>query len=240
MGSIWLRLATEERMQNANLSQEISEEPGSRIPDMSTQLSPEPGFVPASIIERAAQRLDWTNPSGMQHSTPRGLEETTNQRPDPPRIAWASWLRSSRSGGPRLLLISRLYVSVLVVVVAGTGIFLLTHSADEKATSKSALATEVPAKTSEVRGLAIMPPAAGRAQSATLLQAVVRSAEREDEGSRFIERHFVRHRNTLIFLNYDGLGHTTPIQPADHSISNFETGNVRTDCGYNACNFTSG
>ena len=170
MGSIWLRLATEERMQNANLSQEISEEPGSRIPDMSTQLSPEPGFVPASIIERAAQRLDWTNPSGMQHSTPRGLEETTNQRPDPPRIAWASWLRSSRSGGPRLLLISRLYVSVLVVVVAGTGIFLLTHSADEKATSKSALATEVPAKTSEVRGLAIMPPAAGRAQSATLAE----------------------------------------------------------------------
>ena len=149
MGSIWLRLATEERMQNANLSQEISEEPGSRIPDMSTQLSPEPGFVPASIIERAAQRLDWTNPSGMQHSTPRGLEETTNQRPDPPRIAWASWLRSSRSGGPRLLLISRLYVSVLVVVVAGTGIFLLTHSAGEKATAESARATERSAEASE-------------------------------------------------------------------------------------------
>jgi hypothetical protein len=162
-------------MQNANLSQERSEEQGSRIPDMPPQRSAEPGSASASTIERAAQRLDWTIAFGMPHDTPRGLEETTKQqpRPGPSRIARASRLRSSRAGGLRVLLTSRLCLaSVLVAAAAGTGIFLLTHSAGEKATAESALATEAPAKankpTSLIRGLAAMPPAAGTARSATL------------------------------------------------------------------------
>jgi len=160
-------------MQKANPPQARSEEQGSRIPVTPPQRSAKPAFAPASTIERAAQRLDWTSAFGMRHNTPRVLEETTNQQPwaDPPRIAWASWLRFGNAGGPRLRLISRLCLaSVLVAVAAGTGIFLLTHSADEKATAGSA--TEAPAKASEatslVRGLAIVPPAAGTAQSATV------------------------------------------------------------------------
>ena len=162
-------------MQNANLTQNISEEQASRIPDMPPQRNAKPGFAPASIIEHAAQRLDWTIAFGMRHNTPRGLQETSNQqpRPDPPRVAQASWLRSSRAGGPRLLLISCLCLaSVLVAAAAGTGVFLLTHSAGEKVTAKSALATDAPAKASEatslIRGLAMMSPAAGTAQSDTL------------------------------------------------------------------------
>ena len=151
-------------MQNPNHSHEISEEPGSRIPDTSRQRSPGPGLARASIIERAAQRLDWTIPSGMPHGTPRGL---------------------SRGGGPRLSLIFGLYVSVLVVAAAGTGIFLLTHSTEEKAASKGALVTEAPAKVSEAtslsRGLAIVPPAAGAAQSATQAEPAPRPAASSSE-----------------------------------------------------------
>ena len=142
---------------------------------MPSQRRATPGFAPASTIERAAQRLDWTIAFGMRHNSPRDLEETTNQQPrrESPRIARALRLRSSRAGGPRRLLISRLCLaSVLVTAVAGTGIFLLTRSAGEKATSKSALATEASVKpsavTSLIRGLAMMPPASGTAQSATL------------------------------------------------------------------------
>jgi hypothetical protein len=160
-------------MQNANLSQETSEEQGSRIPDTPPQRSAKPAFAPATTIERAAQRLDWTIAFGIRHDTPRGREETTSQHPDPARIARASWLRSSRAREPRLLLISRLCLAfVLVAAAAGTGIFLLTHSADERATAESALATQAPAKDSEatslIRGLAMMPPTAGTAQSTTL------------------------------------------------------------------------
>ena len=112
----------------------------------------------------------------MRHNTLRGLEETTSQqpRPDPSRIARASRLRSCRAGGRRLLLPSRLYLASAVVAAAaaGTGIFWLAHSAGEKATAKNALATETPAKASEatslIRGLAMMPPAASTAQTATL------------------------------------------------------------------------
>ena len=168
-------IGTEECMQNANLSQQPSEEQGSRIPDTPPQPSAKPAFAPASTIERAAQRLDWTIAFGMRHNTPPVLEETTNQQPRPntPRIAWASWLTSSRARGPRLLLISRLCLaSVLITAAAGTGILLFTHSAGEKATAESALETEASAKASEatslIRGLAIMPPAAGTAQNATL------------------------------------------------------------------------
>jgi hypothetical protein len=174
-------------MQNADLSQNTSEAQGSRIPD-TPQRSAKPAFAEASTIERAAQRLDWTVAFGTRHSTPFVLEETTNQqpRPDPPRISWVSWLRSSCARGPRLLLISRLCLaSVLITAAAGTGIFLLTHSASEKATTESALETEPPAKASEatslIRGLAMMPPAAGTAQSVTLAGPVPIPAAPERE-----------------------------------------------------------
>jgi hypothetical protein len=145
------------------------------IRDVPPQRSVKPMPAPASTIERAAQRLDWTIAFGPRHNTPRGLEETMNQqpRPDPPRIARASWLRSRGVGEHRLLSISRLCLaSVIIGAAAGTGIFLLTHSAGEKATGKSTLASEASANASRtislVRGLAMIPPVAGTAQSATL------------------------------------------------------------------------
>lgn len=50
------------------------------IPDV-PQRSPMPELAPASMIERAAQRLDWTIAFGTRHNTPHGLEETANQQP---------------------------------------------------------------------------------------------------------------------------------------------------------------
>src|SRR5260370_9806502 len=145
------------------------EEQGGMIPEMPSQRSAKPGFAPSSIIERAAQHLDWTIAFGIRHNSLRGFEETTIQQPraDPPRIARASRLRSSRAGRLRLLLTSRFCLaSVVVAAATGTGIFLLMHSAGEKATAKSALATEAPAKASEapslIRGLAMMPPPPAR------------------------------------------------------------------------------
>ena len=175
MGPIWSRvLATEERMHNANPSQKRSEEQGSRIPERPAQQSARQGFAPASIIERAAQRLDSTIAFGIRHSTPHGPEEITHERPRPgSRIARASRLGSRGPGGRRLRLISRFYLaSVLVGAAACAGIFLLTHSVDEKATAERARATNLPAKATEatslIRGLAVMPPAVGTAQSASL------------------------------------------------------------------------
>src|SRR5271168_2629396 len=107
----------------------------------------------------------------MRHNSLRGLEGTANQqpRPDPPRIARASRLKSTRAGRRRLLLC---LASVVAAAATVPGIFLLTHSAGEKATAKSALATEAPAKASEatslIRGLTMMPSAASTAQTATL------------------------------------------------------------------------
>ena len=155
-------LATEERMQNANPSRETSEEQGSRIPETPAQRIPKLGFAPAGLIERAAQRLDWTIAFGMRHDAPLGLEGTTHQqlRPDPPPVERALPRRSSRTGMPRLLSVSGLCLaSVLVAAAAGSGIFLLAHSAAEKATAEGA--TDAPAKagkaTSLIRGLAIVP-----------------------------------------------------------------------------------
>jgi hypothetical protein len=57
------------------------------IPEMPSQRNVKPGFAPSSIIERAAQHLDWTVAFGMRHDTLRGLEETPSQRPLPdPRV----------------------------------------------------------------------------------------------------------------------------------------------------------
>ena len=169
MGPIRSRvLATEERKQNANPPHKKSEEQGSRIPERPAQQSATLGFAPASIIERAAQRLDWTI------AFPHGPEEITNERPRPgSRIARASRLGSRGPGGLRLRLISRLYLAfVLVGAAVCAGIFLLTHSVNEKATAERVPATNIPAKTTEatslIRGLAVMPPAVGTAQSALL------------------------------------------------------------------------
>src|SRR5260370_10483092 len=119
------------------------------IPEMPPQGNARPGFALSSIIERAAQHLDWTVAFGMRHNTLRGLEETTSQqpRPDPPRIARASRLRSSRAGGHRLLLTSRLcFASVVVAAAAaGTGIFFLSHSSGAQAAAENALATNAAA-----------------------------------------------------------------------------------------------
>ena len=163
-------------MSNATLSGETSEEQGSKIPGTPPQRDAKPGVAPPSTIERAAQHLDWTIAFGRRHNTPRGLEEITNQqcRPDRSRIVRASWLRSGRAGGSGLLPISGLCVAAaLVAAAAGTGIFLLAHFAGEKAASESAPATEAAAKASQatslIRGLPIVPPAAGTAQSATTL-----------------------------------------------------------------------
>ena len=145
------------------------------IPEIPPQRSAKPGFAPSSIIVRAAQHLDWTIAFGVRDNTSDGLEETTNQqpRPDPPGITRAARLRFGGAGRYRLRLTSLLCLaSVVVAAAAGTGIFLLTHAADEKVTAKRAAATEAPTKASEdrslIRGMAVMPPAATTAQTATL------------------------------------------------------------------------
>jgi len=161
-------------MHNANPPQKRSEEQGSRIPERPAQQSARQGFAPASIIERAAQRLDSTIAFGIRHSTPHGPEEITHERPRPgSRIARASRLGSRGPRGLRLRLISRLYLaSVLVGAAACAGFFLLTHSVDEKATAERARATDLPTQATEatylIRGLAVMPPAVGTAQSDSL------------------------------------------------------------------------
>lgn len=145
------------------------------IPEMPPQRSAKPGLAPSSLIERAAQHLDWTIAFGTRHNSVRGLEETTNQqsRPDPQGMARAPRPGSSGAGRYRLLSTSRLCLaSVVVLAGAGTGVFLLTHGADEKATAIRALATEAPARASEptslIRGMAMMPPAASTAPTAAL------------------------------------------------------------------------
>ena len=140
-----------------------------RIPDAPLQGSVEPGFARGSTIERAAQRLDWTPDFGMRHNSLRGFEGIRNQRsqPDPAR---APRLRFGHVGPPRLSLILRVIIASVLTAAAGTGIFLLTHSAEKKATAESERATEAPAKgpqNTSIGGQAMTPPAAGAAQSGT-------------------------------------------------------------------------
>ena len=120
------RLTIEVRMQNANLSQEMPQEERSRtIPD-TPRRSAELSVVPADIIERAAQRLDWTIAFGMRHNTPH-LEGTTNElSQSDPRVRWTSRLRFSRVGLTPLPAISLLcFMSVLAAGAVGAGIFRL-------------------------------------------------------------------------------------------------------------------
>jgi len=150
--------------------QQPDDERGSpRIPDAPLQGSDEPGFARGSTIERAAQRLDWTPAFGMRHNSLRGFEGIRNQRsqPDPAR---APRLRFGHAGPPRLSLILRVIIASVLTAAAGTGIFLLTNSAEKKATAESERATEAPAKgpqNTSIGGQAMTPPAAGAAQSGT-------------------------------------------------------------------------
>ena len=152
--------------------QQPDEEQGSsRIPDAPPpQGSVEPGVTRGSIIERAAQRLDWTPAFGMRHNSLPGPEGTRNQRsqPDPTR---APRLRFGHAGPTRLSLIFRVSIVSILTAAAGTSIFLLTHSAEKKAPAESERATEAPAKgpqNTSIGGQATMtPPAAGAAQSGT-------------------------------------------------------------------------
>jgi hypothetical protein len=127
--------------------QQPDEEQGSsRIPDVPPpQGSVKPGFARGSTIERAAQRLDWTTAFGMRHNSLRGLEGTRNQRsqPDPARPLR---LRFGHAGPTRPSLIFRVFVASVLTAAAGTGTFLLTHSAEKKATAESERATEAPQK----------------------------------------------------------------------------------------------
>ena len=119
MGPIRLRLATEEHAKR-NRSQKF-EAQGLMIPEMPPQRSAKPGFAPSSIIERAAQHLDWTIAFGMRHNSLRGLEETTNQqmRPDPPGITVAR-LRCGPAGKRRLLFTSSLCLVSIAIAAAAS------------------------------------------------------------------------------------------------------------------------
>ena len=170
-------------MQNANLSQEMPQEERSRtIPDTPLR-SAELAVAPADIIERAAQRLDWTIAFGMRHNTPR-VEGTTNElsKSDPPRVRWTSRLRFSRVGLTPLPAISLLcFMSVLAAVAAGASIFMLTQPPREKATAESAPAEEALATTSEAtsssEGLAMAHHAADAVENAALAGPVPTPAE---------------------------------------------------------------
>ena len=144
-------------------------EQGSRSPDGPPQGSAEPAFAGGSIIERAVQRLDWI----AAHNAPPGLEGTKDRQSqtDPARVARVLRLRFGSAGPTPLPLIFRcLFVSVLTVAAAGSGIFLLRHSAEENATAESARATEASAtaaqNTSSIGNLAMTPLAAGALQKA--------------------------------------------------------------------------
>jgi hypothetical protein len=178
-------------MQNANLSQEGSEEQGSRIPDTPPRQS-KPEAASESTIERAAQRLDWTIAFGARYNAPRGLDETANQRPrlDRPRAALMSWPRSSRAKGAWLRLISGVCLASVLVAAAGTGLFFLTRPSGERATAESAAATKAPEDGSEaaslIRGRAVPPPA-GAAQSATLAEQALAPAAPERDAKLTVD-----------------------------------------------------
>jgi hypothetical protein len=145
--------------------QQAAEEQGSKIPDgPPPQGSAEPGLARGSIIERAVQRSDWTT----AHNTPLGLERTRNRQsqPDPARVLRPRFGHARPTRLP--LIFRRLLGTVLAVAAAGSGLFLLTHSAKEKVTAESAPKTEASAKaslnTSSIGDRTITPPIA---QSAT-------------------------------------------------------------------------
>jgi len=130
--------------------EQAAEEPGSRILDSPTpQGNAKPGLVGESIIERAAERLDWKMAFGTRHDSRRGLEGTRNQesQTEPARVARVLPLRFGHAGPtPLPLIFCLVLVSVLAVAAAGSGVFLLTHPAQENATAESVPAPEASAK----------------------------------------------------------------------------------------------
>ena len=156
--------------------QQAAQEHGSGILDSpTTQGSAEPGFTRGSIIERAADRLEWTNVLGTRPDARRGLEETRNQQSqtEPERVVRVLGLRFGCGGPASLpLIFCLILVSILAVGAVGTGAFLLTHSAQENTTAKSEPvpeATEKPLQnTSPIGNLPMASQPAGAAQSAML------------------------------------------------------------------------
>ena len=136
-------------------------EQGSKIPDEPPQQDSALLEVSRqSIIDRAAQRLDWTIVSRTPHETPHGRDNVASKqsRPGPAGIV-GPWF------GARLFL-----ASVLIAVPPGIGIFLLSRPAVDKAVTDSTPAEEAPAeahkRASSSGGPAVSPPAAGVMQGA--------------------------------------------------------------------------
>ena len=137
------------------------EEQGAKIPDQPPQQdSALPEVARQSIIERAAERLNWTIVSRTAHETLHGRDDVASKqpRPGPARIVGLGL-------GARLCL-----ACAVIAVPAGTGIFLLTRPAVEKAVTDSAPAEEAHAEAREGAsssgGPAVSPPAAGVMQGA--------------------------------------------------------------------------
>jgi hypothetical protein len=152
--------------------QQAAQEHSSGILDSpTTQGSVEPGFTRGSIIERAADRLEWPNVLGTRPDARRGLEETRNQQSqtEPERV-----VRVLGSVGQFSLplIFCLILVPILAAGAAGTAVFLLTRSAQENTTAESAPVPEATEKTSQntspIENIPMASQAAGAAQSATL------------------------------------------------------------------------
>src|SRR6516225_6478183 len=129
--------------------QQAAQEHSSGILDSpTTQGSVEPGFTRGSIIERAADRLEWPNVLGTRPDARRGLEETRNQQSqtEPERV-----VRVLGSVGQFSLplIFCLILVPILAAGAAGTAVFLLTRSAQENTTAESAPVPEATEKTSQ-------------------------------------------------------------------------------------------
>ena len=156
--------------------QQAAQEHGSRILDSpTTQGSAQPGFTRGSIIERAADRLEWTNVLGTRSDARRGLEETSNQQSqtEPERVVRVLGLRFGYGRPASLpLIFCLILVSIVAVGAVGTGVFLLMRPAQENTTAESEPvpeATEKPSQnTSPIGNLPMASQPAGAAQSAML------------------------------------------------------------------------
>jgi hypothetical protein len=156
--------------------QQAAQEHGSRILDSpTTQGSAEPGFTRGSIIERAADRLEWTNVLGTRSDARRGLEETSNQQSqtEPERVVRVLGLRFGYGRPASLpLIFCLILVSIVAVGAVGTGVFLLMRSAQENTTAESEPVPEATEKasqnTSPIGNLPMASQPAGAAQSAML------------------------------------------------------------------------
>jgi len=140
------------------MSHRADEVHSAKIPDQPPQQDRAlPEVAQQSIIDRAAQRLDWTIVSRTPHETPHGRDEAAHKqpRPGPARIAGLGL-------GARLCL-----ACAVIAVPAGAGIFLLTRPVVEKAVTDSAPAEEAHAEAREgASSSGGSPPAASVMQTA--------------------------------------------------------------------------